>query len=133
MILTVVGQREAIGDALLRLNAFDIALSGGLVLVGLGAQMLSWRSLFAGSEVGVPPIRVAGRIYYVGQLGKYVPGSVWAVVAQAELGKDHRVPRTRSATVALAALAVLVVVGAVVSAAAFARVRPAAAQPMSTF
>ena len=82
--------------------------------------MLPWRSLFAGSEVGVPPIRIAGRIYYVGQLGKYVPGSVWAVVAQAELGKDHRLPRTRSATVALAALAVLVVVGAVVGAAGLA-------------
>src|SRR5665647_2114164 len=65
-------------------------------------------------------IRIAGRIYYAGQLGKYVPGSVWAVVAQAELGKDHRVPRARSATVALSALVVLVVVGTVVSAAGLA-------------
>ena len=120
LVLTVVGQREAIGDAFRQLNAFDIALSGAFVLAGLAAQMLSWRSLFAGSEVGVPPIGIAGRIYYLGQLGKYVPGSVWAVVAQAELGKDHRVPRARSATVALSALVVLVVVGGAVSAAGLA-------------
>lgn len=117
LVVTVVHQGAAIGDALQRLNAFDLALSGAFVLAGLVAQMLSWRSLFSGSEVGVPPIRVSGRIYYVGQLGKYVPGSVWAVVAQAELGKDHRVPRARSATVALSALVVLVVVGGAVSAA----------------
>jgi len=120
LVLTVAGQREAIRDALLRLSALDLALSGGFVLVGLVAQMLSWRSLFAGSEVGVPPIRIAGRIYYLGQLGKYLPGSVWAVVAQAELGKDHRVPRARSATIALSALVVLVVVGGAVSAAGLA-------------
>lgn len=120
LVLTVFNQREAIRDAVLQLSAIDLAFSGACVLAGLVAQMLSWRSLFAGSEVGVPPIRVAGRIYYLGQLGKYVPGSVWAVVAQAELGKDHRVPRARSATVALAALVVLVVVGGAVSAAGLA-------------
>ncbi|MGJ0223693.1 hypothetical protein ACQUZK_09860, partial [Streptococcus pyogenes] len=43
----------------------------------------------------------------------YLPGSVWAVVAQADLGRDHHVPRARSAVVALAALVVLVVVGVV--------------------
>jgi uncharacterized membrane protein YbhN (UPF0104 family) len=120
LVFTVVRQGAAIGDALQRLNAINIALSGAFVLAGLAAQMLSWRSLFAGSDVSVPPIRIAGRIYYLGQLGKYVPGSVWAVVAQAELGKDHRVPRARSATVALAALVVLVVVGGAVSAAGLA-------------
>lgn len=120
LVVTLVHEREAAAAALSRLSLSAIAGSGVLVLVGLVAQMLSWRSMFAGSEADVPPIRVATRIYFLGQLGKYVPGSVWAVVAQAELGKDHRISRTRSAVVALGALLVLVVVGATVGAAGLA-------------
>lgn len=120
LVVTLVQEREAIAHAFVQLSVASIAFSGAFVLVGLAAQMLSWRSLFAGSEVDVPEIRTAGRIYFLGQLGKYVPGSVWAVVAQTELGKDHRVSRARSAVVALGALVVLVVVGAAVSAAALA-------------
>lgn len=114
LVLAVVRERAALADAWSALGWGRVAVSGVLVLLGLGAQMLSWRALFAGSEVGVLPLRTAGRIYYLGQLGKYVPGSVWAVAAQADLGRDHRVPRTRSAVVAVAALVVLLVVGVVV-------------------
>lgn len=120
LVVTLVHEREAAAAALTRLSLPTIALSGALLLVGLMAQMLSWRSMFDGSEVDVPPIRVAARIYFLGQLGKYVPGSVWAVVAQAELGKDHRISRARSAVVALGALVVLVVIGATVGAAGLA-------------
>lgn len=120
LVLTVVRERVALAAAVDRLAWPDLLASALLVLVGLGAQMLSWRALFVGSEVGVLPLPVAGRIYYLGQLGKYVPGSVWAVVAQAELGRDHRVTRARSAVVALGALVVLVVVGTVVGVAGLA-------------
>ena len=120
LVLTVVRERVALAAAVDRLTWPDLLLSGVLVLVGLGAQMLSWRALFTGSEVGVLRLPVAGRIYYLGQLGKYVPGSVWAVVAQTELGRDHHVSRARSAVVALGALVVLVVVGTVVGVAGLA-------------
>lgn len=120
LVVTLVHERESAAAALSRLSLPAIALSGALLLVGLMAQMLSWRSMFDGSEVDVPPIRTAARIYFLGQLGKYVPGSVWAVVAQAELGKDHLISRARSAVVALGALVVLVVIGATVGAAGLA-------------
>jgi hypothetical protein len=32
------------------------------------------------------------RVFYVGQLGKYVPGTVWPAVTQMRLGRDYRVP-----------------------------------------
>jgi hypothetical protein len=35
---------------------------------------------------------------FIGQLGKYLPGSVWPVLAQMELGHSYQVPRHRSAT-----------------------------------
>jgi hypothetical protein len=37
-------------------------------------------------------------VFLIGQLGKYVPGSVLQVVAQAELGHDYGVPRRRTAS-----------------------------------
>ena len=58
-------------------------------------------------RAGRPGLRlrlpVAGRIFFVGQLGKYLPGSVWPVVMQAELGRDHHIPRRRTMTVSLVA------------------------------
>jgi len=62
--------------------------------------MQVWRSLLtaAGSKL---PTRAASRIFFIGQLGKYVPGSVWPVLTQMELGRTYKVPRQRSATVAM--------------------------------
>jgi uncharacterized membrane protein YbhN (UPF0104 family) len=65
--------------------------------------MLSWRRLLTdlGSELALAP---AARVYFVGQLGKYLPGSVWPVLAQMELARDHAVPRARTASAALVAI-----------------------------
>ncbi|WP_344657884.1 lysylphosphatidylglycerol synthase domain-containing protein [Catenulispora subtropica] len=69
------------------------------------AMMLAWRGLLGslGSPLG---LRAAARVFFTSQLGKYLPGSVWPVVAQMQLGRAHRIPRARSA--ATAALAMLV-------------------------
>jgi hypothetical protein len=73
------------------------------VLIGLFATMLVWRRLLA--ALGSPlPVRVAARIMFVGQLGKYLPGSVWPVLAQMELGTAHQVPRPRSASASVLAM-----------------------------
>lgn len=114
LIASVVSRREELGDALRRLDAGTVVAATLLACAGLVAQMLSWRALL-GATGPVPPIAGAARIYFHGQLGKYVPGSVWAVVAQAELGRAYRVSRARSAVVALGALAILLVVGGTVA------------------
>ena len=62
------------------------------VAVVLGA--FSWRVIAVdlGAKVG----HVQGsQIYLVSQLGKYVPGSVWAYLLQMELGKKVGIPRAR--------------------------------------
>lgn len=112
---SVVTRRDELADALARLSPGSIAVATLLAFLGLGAQMLSWRALL-GATGPVPPMPASARIYYHGQLGKYVPGSVWAVVAQTELGRAYRVSRARSAVVALGALLVLLVVGGTVAA-----------------
>jgi hypothetical protein len=68
----------------------------GSVLIALVCTMLVWRVLMAG--LGSPlSVNVASRVLFVGQLGKYLPGSVWPVLAQMELASEHKVPRARTA------------------------------------
>ena len=96
--------------ALDKLAGWEVAGAFGCALAGLGCMMLAWRALLA--DLGSPlPLPVATRVMFVGQLGKYVPGAVWAVAAQVELARDHDVPRRRSGTASLVAMAVTLVVG----------------------
>jgi glycosyltransferase 2 family protein len=84
------------------------------ILINLLAQMEVYRALLAG--LGSPlPMRSAAQILFVGQLGKYLPGSVWPVLAQMELGSAHRVPRSRSASAAILAMVLSLAVGILVA------------------
>jgi glycosyltransferase 2 family protein len=90
-------QRSAIATGLSRLGAPAVLGALLAVVVGLAASMQVWRVLLA--SLGSPlPVPVAARIFFLGQLGKYIPGSMWPVLAQMELAKAQRVPRDRSAT-----------------------------------
>ena len=74
-----------------------IALAGALAagLAGLFVWMLGWREFLAG--LGSPlPVRAIFRISGISQLGKYVPGKVWALVTQIEMTREHKVPPERS-------------------------------------
>ena len=93
----VVSHRTEVLSALRRLDAATLA-AAALATAGnvLLAGMVWWTAM---SDLGSRlPLRVAARIFYIGQLGKYVPGSVWPLIAQAELGRDYQVPRRRTAT-----------------------------------
>ncbi|MET8143606.1 lysylphosphatidylglycerol synthase transmembrane domain-containing protein [Sphaerisporangium sp. NPDC005288] len=86
--------------AMARLSWWTVAGSFAAVLVGLGFMLVAWQVVLAG--FGSPlPMRVAAKVLFVGQLGKYVPGSVWAFAAMMELARDHGSPprRTFGATV----------------------------------
>ena len=108
----LASQWTQVHAALDRLNGYDVAGALVCAVAGLGAMMLAWRALLA--DLGSPlPLPSAIRVMFVGQLGKYVPGAVWAVAAQVELARDYDVPRRRSATASLVSMAVTLVVGLV--------------------
>lgn len=108
LVLVVYHQRDALRTSLASLTSASILASFLAVLVGFLANMMCWRSLLRG--LGSPlALRPSARIFYLSQLGKYAPGSVWPIVAQAELGRDYGIPRTRSALAALLVLAVGIV------------------------
>jgi glycosyltransferase 2 family protein len=108
----LVSQWPQVHAALGQLDGWDVAGAAVSAIAGLGCMMLAWRALLAdlGSRL---PLPAAIRVMFVGQLGKYVPGAVWAVAAQVELARDYAVPRRRSATASLVSMAVTLVVGLV--------------------
>ncbi|HXW44325.1 MAG TPA: lysylphosphatidylglycerol synthase transmembrane domain-containing protein [Streptosporangiaceae bacterium] len=96
-----------------RLGPVPFAAGFVCVLAALLAQMQVYRELL--SALGSPlPRRVAAQILFIGQLGKYLPGSVWPVMAQMELGAAHRVPRARSASASVLAMLLSLVTGILV-------------------
>jgi uncharacterized membrane protein YbhN (UPF0104 family) len=96
-VWAVVASRAEVADALRRLDPAALWLAALLTLANVLLAGMVWWTVLAdlGSRL---PLRVAARVFYVGQLGKYLPGSVWPLVAQAELGRDYHVPRSRTAT-----------------------------------
>jgi hypothetical protein len=81
-----------------------------VVLASLLTTMQGWRVLLAG--LGSPlPVTVAGRVFFVSQLGKYIPGSMWPVLAQMHMGSAHRVPPRRSAAAAALTMAISLCTG----------------------
>jgi glycosyltransferase 2 family protein len=84
------------------------------VLVAQFANLKVWQTMLNG--LGSPlRTKVAGRILFIGQLGKYIPGSLWPILTQMELGAQAKVPRTRSASASALAMLLSVSVGLVIA------------------
>ncbi len=78
------------------------------VPAGIVCATLSWQVFV--DDLGEPVGAARGaQIFLVGQLGKYVPGSVWAYVLQLELGRRAGVARARIFAATVFSLAVAVV------------------------
>lgn len=109
----VYRQRTEFAAAVALLDPASIVLAGLAVLAGLVCNMLSWRASMASTGAAVP-LLAGARVFFVSQLGKYLPGSVWPLVAQVELTKARGIPRVRSATAALVAMTIGVVTSSVI-------------------
>ncbi len=72
------------------LHAGWLVLSGVLYELGMGFPALFWRRLLGHLGVYVP-LGTALRAYYLGQLGKYVPGKAWALFLRTSLVHKHGV------------------------------------------
>ena len=84
------------------------------LLVAQFANLKVWQGLLAG--LGSPlRLPVAGRILLIGQLGKYIPGSLWPILTQMELGAAAKVPRARSASASVLSMMLSLCVGLVIA------------------
>ncbi|WP_327087399.1 flippase-like domain-containing protein [Nonomuraea sp. NBC_01738] len=84
------------------------------VVAALLGAMLTWRTLLADLGSPLPP-RQAAKVFFVGQLGKYIPGAVWPVIAQMEMGRELGVPRPRSAAAFFLMMPIQLATGLLVS------------------
>lgn len=104
----LISQWDDVAQAIKMIAWQSAVLSFVLVLAGLALGTISWIAILNGLGAKVPFLRAA-QILLVGQLGKYVPGSVWSYVMQMELGRQYNVSRPRVLVTALYAAGVGVV------------------------
>lgn len=85
-----------LGTAIQQLSAWRVIVAGLLAVVGTWLIERIWFSLLLGlgvstssasgsSSAGAESLDAAG-VFFVSQLGKYLPGSVWPVLAQMQFG-----------------------------------------------
>lgn len=90
-----------------------VAGAAALVLVGLGLTSIAWLRVLA--AFGHPlPGRGGRAVFFVGQLGKYVPGGVWSIGAHAHLAAAYGVPARVTAGTSLVFLGLNVATSVVV-------------------
>jgi uncharacterized membrane protein YbhN (UPF0104 family) len=73
-------------QSLQRVGLVGIALSLLCGVIGVVATYLQWRAVLRGLYVPMS-VGEGARVFFVSQLGKYLPGSVWPVVMQMEAGR----------------------------------------------
>jgi hypothetical protein len=115
VVYAVVAQWDQVRSVLTRLSPGWVTGAVLAVLAGSLANTMAWRACAAG--LGAPVgVRQAARICLVGQLGKYLPGTVWEFVLLMELGRRAGVPRGRGLLASLVAAGLGVTAGLAVGA-----------------
>lgn len=75
-----------------------LAATTNVVLTGI-----SWRALLAQAPVTLD-LRTSAHVFFVGQIGKYLPGTVWSFLASGELALKAGLPRIAAMSSLLLAL-----------------------------
>ena len=115
-VWALASRRHDLADALHQLSWAAVTGSLVLAVVAVLAMLMSWDAAVRDGGVDLP-FRDMVRIYCVGQVGKYVPGSVWPVLTQSQLARRRGSSPARVASGSLLALAVSVCVFLAVGAA----------------
>ncbi|SFS14055.1 hypothetical protein SAMN04487783_1758 [Agrococcus baldri] len=109
----VIASWSDVAAALAQLHLAVVAGAVLAAMVGICFAMLSWRACMRALDATLP-LGASASTYFVGQLAKYVPGSVWAVLAQADLAARHGIGRSVTAAASLAQMLVSVLSGMLV-------------------
>jgi hypothetical protein len=102
--LVVIRQREELAAALDRMSWLAVLASVPLAALAQLAAVRTYRAILR--DLGTTlPVVAAGRLYFVSQLGKYLPGSVWAMVALVSMSRDYHISRKTSLAAGLLSMA----------------------------
>ncbi len=86
------GQWSAAADRLATLSIGWVWVAAATAIVFLTYLLLieTWRRILTGWEAHLP-FRVASRIWFVSNLGKYLPGKIWSIAAMSVMAREHAV------------------------------------------
>lgn len=97
LLWVIIQNLDSLIEALVQLPAWIVAASLVLSVVYVFFTLWSWRTILAdlGSPLGW---NASIQLFGISQIGKYIPGGVWNIVAAAQIGRDYQIPARRSAT-----------------------------------
>jgi len=113
LVVAVLNNWEAVREDLASLSWTDLVASGIAGALAVTCSGLGWRVVLAGLGQRVP-VHPALTMFAAGQLGKYVPGSVWTAAIQAELGQRRNIARSTMLVSYLISLMIAVATGGLV-------------------
>lgn len=91
VVRALLRDRDTISDALDAASLGWIAFGFVLAAVGMVAIAVPWQAVLAVLGGRMSLSQVVAR-YFVGELGKYIPGGVWPVLGRGELARKTGIP-----------------------------------------
>lgn len=116
VVRTLVHEWPRVSDDLSTADLRFLAVAAVCAALGMTSIGWAWRSVMRVLGVDAPLSRVIPW-YYVGELGKYVPGGIWPVLGRGELARNGGVPRSRAYASVAMSLGVLYLAAMFVAAA----------------
>jgi len=114
-VAVVVRNRHTLREAVHHLGFAPLLESLALGVAGVYVLVFLWRAVLSGLDQPTP-LRPASRVFFISQLGKYLPGSVWPVVSQMEFGRRRGISRRTMLAANVITLALNLAVALVVAA-----------------
>lgn len=112
-VYAIARQWDSVRTTIADIAPWQLLAALAITAFGVWLGMRSWRAVIVG--VLHPDLhRRIGQVYFVGQLGKYLPGSVWAFVLQMEIGKKNGLARAQVFVAALVGTGVSIAASLVV-------------------
>ena len=94
VVTRIVRDREAIADALSSAELGWLVVGGAAGMIAMALIGVNWLLILRHAGAAAP-WRRGMAWFFVGQLGKYVPGGIWPIVGQAELAHRGSHPTRR--------------------------------------
>ncbi|MFT4028601.1 MAG: lysylphosphatidylglycerol synthase domain-containing protein [Protaetiibacter sp.] len=114
MAVVVIVNWNSFRDALTALSWGAVVASVAAITAATLANVESWRRVLAMLGTRISP-RQAGEIMLVSQIGKYIPGGVWPIVAGSARGARAGISPGRTALSLAMQLAISLAVGGILS------------------
>lgn len=131
-VYAISTHRDELTEVLGQLGPLAVAASMLFGMLGTGVSFLIWRQMLLGLGVD-PPRSSSFHVFFVSQLGKYLPGSVWPVVAQMEFGKKTGIARRTMLAANALTLALSLALGLIIGAALLPLTSPSALRKFGWF